>query len=52
MSVAECELEEPSDLDWCATHNAYRPCRACSAEAQESRADAERDEMEVVQDGK
>ncbi len=32
MSVPDHELEEPTDSEWCFTHENYQPCSGCRAD--------------------
>lgn len=43
MSVPDHELDEPSDTEWCAEHNAYRPCAACRADEVDRQHDARKE---------
>ena len=43
MSVPDCELEEPSDLEWCFVHASYRPCSACRSDEADRQYDERRD---------
>ena len=43
MGLPDCELEEPSDSEWCWMHTQYQPCPHCRDEAADRAFDTMRD---------
>lgn len=44
MSVADSEIEEPSDREWCFEHAHYRPCKGCRNQCDIEREEARKED--------